>query len=411
MGAVCGVTRPPPPRRRSPPRRAGAPAGRVRARLLHSGSVKFSLDLLRREPDVVAPELVAVDATDRLLLDEAAASIAVAPHDVAVVDDTHGALTLSAVALHGAVSPRVAQDLLVGERALAANAERTGLAGSYRPVALGPEVADGARVVLVQAPKSLDALREIAEVVAASAAPDVTLMVGGRVKHMTRAMNDVLGESFTDVHATLARQKSRLLVARGPRVPPPGPTFPRCRHDDGLGLQVCAHGAAFAGTKLDLGTRALRDVLPQALPGARSAVDLGCGTGLLAVSLAAARPEATVRASDQSAAAVASAAATARANGLADRVHVVREDALEGVADGSVDLVVCNPPFHQGTAVLAPVAERLFAAAGRVLRPGGELWTVYNSHLRHRPALTRLVGPTRQVGRDVKFTVTASVRG
>ena len=114
------------------------------------------------------------------------------PGEVAVVDDGYGALTLGAVALHGARDVRVAQDLLVGELALARNAERTGLTGTYRSVPLGPELATGARVVLVQAPKALDALREIAEVVAASAAPDVTVLVGGRVKHMTHAMNDVL---------------------------------------------------------------------------------------------------------------------------------------------------------------------------------------------------------------------------
>ena len=35
-------------------------------------------DRLRREPDVEAPDLVAVDATDRLLLDEAADSLTAA---------------------------------------------------------------------------------------------------------------------------------------------------------------------------------------------------------------------------------------------------------------------------------------------------------------------------------------------
>ena len=180
------------------------------------------LDLLRRAPDVEAPELVAVDATDRLLLDEAAAALALCgPGEVAVVDDDYGALTLGAVALHGASDVRVFQDLLVGELALARNAERTGLAGSYRSLPLAAELAAGARVVLVQAPKALDALREIAEVVAATAAPDVTVLVGGRVKHMTHGMNDVLRASFADVSATLARQKSRVLVARGPR---PGPS-------------------------------------------------------------------------------------------------------------------------------------------------------------------------------------------
>jgi 16S rRNA (guanine1207-N2)-methyltransferase len=75
-----------------------------------------------------------------------------------------------------------------------------------------------------------------------------------------------------------------------------------------------------------------------------------------------------------------------------------------------VDLVVCNPPFHSGATVSEDLAARLFAGAARVLRPGGELWCVYNSHLPHRDALRRIVGPTRQVSRDPAFTVTASTR-
>ncbi len=363
---------------------------------------------LRRAPDIEAPELVAVDATDRLLLDEAAAALALCgPGEVAVVDDTHGALTLGAVALHGARDVRVAQDLLVGERALGRNAERTGLAGSYRSLPLA-EVAAGARVVLVQAPKALDALREIAESVAAVAAPDVTVLVGARVKHMTHAMNDVLGDSFTDVSATLARQKSRVLVARGPR--PGVSSFPRCQQHPDLGLSVCAHGAAFAGTRVDIGTRALLARLDAMAPEAGTALDLGCGTGVLAAALARARPGLRVLAADQSAAAVASTRATAAANGLEGRLEVVRDDAAETLAAGEVDLVVCNPPFHVGAAVVTTAADRLFGAAARVLRPGGELWTVYNSALRYKPTLARLVGPTRVAEQTPKFTVTVSTR-
>jgi 16S rRNA (guanine1207-N2)-methyltransferase len=364
---------------------------------------------LRREPDVEAPDLVAVDATDRLLLDEAAPLLAGrAPGELAVVDDAYGALTLGAVALHGAEDVRVHQDLLIGERALAGNAGRAGLTGRYRSLPLGPELTAGARVVLAKAPKALDALRELAETVAAGADPEVTLLVGGRVKHMTTAMNDVLRGSFTDVSATLARQKSRVLVARGPR--PVAPSFPRCRPHPELGLTVCAHGAAFAGNKVDAGTRALLAELGRMAPDARTALDLGCGTGVLAAALARSRPELSVLATDQSAAAVASAAATVAANGLEGRIEVRRDDAASTVADDSVDLVVCNPPFHVGAAVVPAVADRLFVAAARVLRPGGELWCVYNSSLPHRPALGRLVGPTRTVGRGARFVVTVSTR-
>ena len=366
------------------------------------------LGMLRRDPDVEAPDLVAVDATDRLLLDTAGDPIrGCAPGELAVVDDTYGALTLGAVARYGARDVRVAQDLLVGELALARNAERTSLTGAYRSIPLGPDLADGARAVLVKAPKALDALREIAETVAATAADDVVLHVGGRVKHMTHAMNDVLRESFTDVSATLARQKSRVLVARGPRRGRPS-SFPRSEHHPDLGLTVCAHGAAFAGSRVDVGTRMVLGVLDRMAPGARTALDLGCGTGVLAATLAVRRPDLEVAATDQSAAAVASAMATMAANGLSGRVRVFRDDAAGTVPDGSVDLVVSNPPFHLGTAVVTAVAERLFAAAARILRPDGELWTVHNSALPHRSALRRLVGPTRVVASDRRFVVTLS---
>src|ERR1700761_4533301 len=102
------------------------------------------LELLRREPDVEAPELVAVDATDRLLLAHAAPLLAgCGPGELVVVDDSYGALTLGAVAGHGASDVRVHQDLLVGERALAGNAERAGLAGCYRQLPLTPDLGRG----------------------------------------------------------------------------------------------------------------------------------------------------------------------------------------------------------------------------------------------------------------------------
>jgi 16S rRNA (guanine1207-N2)-methyltransferase len=327
---------------------------------------------------------------------------------VAVVDDAYGALTLGAVALHGATGVRVHQDSLVGEQALARNAARTALEGTSTSGPLDAAFLRGARVVLVRAPRGLEALREIAEVVAAGADPDVTVLVGGRVKHMTHAMNDVLGASFDQVSAGLGRQKSRVLTARRPR--PGSPSFPREEQHADLGLTVRAHGAAFAGTRIDVGTRALLAVLDRAAPDARSAVDLGCGTGVLAAALAAARPDLRVTAVDTSAAAVASAAATAAANGLTDRIAVLRDDAAASLPAASVDLVVCNPPFHLGAALVPEVAERLVRGAARVLRPGGELWTVYNTPLGHHAALSRRVGPTRVAARTPKFTVTVSVR-
>ncbi|RWZ68259.1 methyltransferase domain-containing protein [Labedella populi] len=371
----------------------------------------FDFDALRRRPDVEAPDLVAVDATDRLLLDEAAPALeTAAPAEVAVVGDHYGAIALGAVALHGARHVRVHQDALSGELALRRNAEAFGLESEVNSGPLGEPLVAGARVVLAQLPRSLDALDEIAAVVSRGAAPDVVLYAGGRVKHMTRGMNDVLGRYFDDVTATRGRQKSRVLVARSPKPDAVPRSWPVRAHDAALDLHVCSFGAAFAGARVDVGTRFLLESVPRMTRSARVALDLGSGTGVIASVLARSRPGLRVIASDQSASAVASTRATAEANGVADRIEVVRDDAASALADGSVDLVVLNPPFHIGNAVHAGIAEKLFVAAGRVLVPGGELWTVWNSGLRYRESLERHVGPTEQVARNATFTVTVSRR-
>lgn len=360
---------------------------------------------LGRWPDVDDPTLVAVDASDRLLLDLAAADLARAGDgEVVTLLDGYGALTLGALAL-GATDVRSFQDSVVSERALAANAGA--LAGGYRSLPLAPALVAAARVVLLQLPRSLDELDELAALISHAAADDVVVYAAGRIKHMTPAMNEVLARHFETVDVGHARQKSRPLLARRPRRS--GPREPSRHFHADLGMWVVATGSAFAGTRLDIGTRALLAVLEQAAPDARSVVDLGCGTGVVAAWLARERPEAAVLASDVSAGAAASARLTAEANGLTN-VTVTQDDALSQQPDASADLVVLNPPFHLGGTVHTGVASKLFAAAARVLRPGGELWTVYNSHLGYRAELQRVVGPTREVSRTPKFTVTASTR-
>ncbi|MBA8814078.1 class I SAM-dependent methyltransferase [Frigoribacterium faeni] len=371
----------------------------------------IDFDRLRRWPDVEAPELVAHDATDRLLLDTAEEALVAHPTRVSIIGDRYGALTLGAAALVGDHPLRVHQDGRSGELALAANAERLGSTAVVETHALDSALVAGARVVLLQLPRGLDALDETAELIAAHAHPDVEVFAGGRVKHMSTAMNDVLGRRFTAVRAGLARQKSRVLTATGP-IRGGAPTWPRtARHGE---LLVVAHGAAFAGASVDIGTRALLAALdgaqaPAARPGLL-AVDLGCGTGVLATSWALGHPDWSVVATDQSWAAVSSAEATAAANGVGDRVEVRRDDAGASLGAGSADLVMLNPPFHVGATVHAGIAHKLFDASARLLAPGGELWCVWNSHLGYRSVLERTVGPTRQVSRTPKFTVTVSTR-
>ncbi|QBS41260.1 methyltransferase [Nocardia sp. CS682] len=374
-------------------------------------AIEDVLSRLRRYPDVEALNLYAVDAADRLILDVADEALASTDSGkIAIVGDAYGALTIGAVTAHDLRGVRVHQDLLTGELALANNARALGLTDRYTAYPLGRELLADVRVVLLRLPRALAGLAEVADAIARYADPAVTVVAGGRDKYLTKSMNDVLAQSFSEVRASRGRQKSRTLLVSGPK-PVGDPPFPvRDRLDD-LDLDVVAHGAAFSGARLDIGTRFLLEHLKWMKPDAREAIDLGCGTGILAVKLAKARPALKVLGTDQSAAAVASARATVAVNGVADRVTVVRDDAMSSAADNSADLVLCNPPFHVGAAVHTGSAIKMFAETGRVLRPGGELWTVFNSHLNYRGVIERMVGRTEVVGRNRKFTVTRSVRG
>jgi len=76
----------------------------------------------------------------------------------------------------------------------------------------------------------------------------------------------------------------------------------------------------------------------------RRVVDVGTGTGCVAIALARELPEATLIGVDVSAAALAVAAQNLIACGVAERVALVRCDLLEGV-DGRFDLIASNPPY------------------------------------------------------------------
>jgi release factor glutamine methyltransferase len=123
-------------------------------------------------------------------------------------------------------------------------------------------------------------------------------------------------------------------------------------------------------------------------------VDVGTGSGCIALSLAAERPDAVVHAVDASAAALAVAAENARRLGVHGRVELHEGDLLEPVARlrGTVNLVVSNPPYvdpseipslasevrdHEPrSALVAPqppygIYERLAVQAVETVRPGG----------------------------------------
>jgi release factor glutamine methyltransferase len=92
-------------------------------------------------------------------------------------------------------------------------------------------------------------------------------------------------------------------------------------------------------------TEQLVELLKSRIPRPASRiVDVGTGSGVIALSLAANSPEATITATDISEDALALARENAARLGLQDRVVFTKSDLLAGV-DGPFDLIVANLPY------------------------------------------------------------------
>ncbi|MGP9584688.1 class I SAM-dependent methyltransferase [Micrococcaceae sp. AOP34-BR2-30] len=291
---------------------------------------------------------------------------------------------------------------------------------------LGEQSLKGAGLVVHLLARPLEALEETAWHVARWAHSDVVLLSAAREKHLNRSMNQELAHHFHEVRATRGAQKSRALLASGPRhtdSPRAQPDRIPRRHEVQVpevgALQLRAYGMTFGAARLDPGTSLLLTTLlspgpsgrREVLNGLSAVVDLGCGNGTITAALGRATSLPVLHASDDSASAVRSTRATAAANGIdPERIRLSHADGLEHHAERSMPGILRNPPFHDGGTVTKDLALHLFAEAARTLAPGGRLWCVWNSPLRYRDQLERIVGPTTQLNRDRRFTVTESIQ-
>ena len=91
---------------------------------------------------------------------------------------------------------------------------------------------------------------------------------------------------------------------------------------------------------------ALKRFSPWVIPDrVRRAIDLGTGSGCIAVAMAMAFPQAVVDAVDISHGALAVAKINIDRHGVRDRVRLVRSDMFDNVARVRYDLIVANPPY------------------------------------------------------------------
>lgn len=364
------------------------------------------LDLIR-QPEQPNEPLQAFDAADEYLLTQLHEQQLPAGSRVLILNDSFGAL---ACALAQQAEVTSSGDSHLAHLGLEKNLQRNGLAADSVTFVPASEAVQGPfDRVLIRVPKTLALLKEQLIRLHGQLAPGAQVIAAAMIKHLPRAAGDLLEKYIGPVQASLAVKKARLLTATPVEKAAPVSPYPTRYRLDQPAIELLNHANLFCREDLDIGTRAFLPHLPRALGNLRVA-DLGCGNGVLGIVYALGNPQAQLTLVDESYMAVQSARENWQAI-LGDRPADIR--AGDGLAEqpmDSLDLVLCNPPFHQQQVVGDFLAWRMFTQAKTALAKGGELWIVGNRHLGYHLKLKRLFGKVEQVAATPKFVILRAIK-
>lgn len=160
----------------------------------------------------------------------------------------------------------------------------------------------------------------------------------------------------------------------------------------------------FSHGEADPGSIFLARYLPKGFR--KLAADFGAGWGFLASELYLASPEIEgidLYEADHAALEAARANLNATAPKLSAR-YFWHDLAREEVKN-KYDLIVMNPPFHDGHAAEPHLGQALIKAASGALRPGGELLLVANRGLPYEPVLKELFKTSAEIARNARYKV------
>jgi len=266
-------------------------------------------------------------------------------------------------------------------------------------------------VVLIKLPKSnallAKQLQQISDVIDSN-----TIVIGfAKVKDVHNSGIKLFEQYIGTTTTSLAKKKSRLIFSTKDEkhVTPAKEhliSWPLPNTD----ITIYNHAGVFANNQLDIGAQLMIDNIPSDL-GDGYIIDLGCGNGVLGLTAALKNPNATVRFTDESYMSVASARLNCEKGFESqERFEYDWHDCLSNYEYDQADLIVCNPPFHQGKTVTDHIAWQMFHDAYRTLKHGGKLRIVGNRHLGYHIKLQRIFDNCTTIASNSKFVILEAIK-
>ncbi|EBC7954385.1 23S rRNA (guanine(1835)-N(2))-methyltransferase RlmG [Salmonella enterica] len=361
---------------------------------------------LKRFPqtDDVNP-LLAWEAADEYLLQQLDETEIRGP--VLILNDTFGALSC-ALAEH---SPYSIGDSYLSELGTRENLRHNGIAESS--VTFLDSTADYPQapgVVLIKVPKTLALLEQQLRALRKVVTAQTRIIAGAKARDIHTSTLELFEKVLGPTTTTLAWKKARLIncTFSHPQLADAPQTLSWKLED--TGWTIHNHANVFSRTGLDIGARFFMQHLPENLDG--EIVDLGCGNGVIGLSLLAKNPQANVVFVDESPMAVDSSRLNVETNlpEAFERCEFMINNALSGVESFRFNAVFCNPPFHQKHALTDNIAWEMFHHARRCLKINGELYIVANRHLDYFHKLKKIFGNCATIATNNKFVILKAVK-
>jgi 23S rRNA (guanine1835-N2)-methyltransferase len=260
--------------------------------------------------------------------------------------------------------------------------------------------------VLIQIPKNMSYFEDILCHLTEHLHAQSKLICASMVKHLAPTSFDLLKKYIGNTTTSLAQKKARLVFANFEKTATPSP-YPLQIKIENFDLPFTNHSNLFSRDKLDIGTRFFLEHIPR---GAfKNILDLGCANGVVGIKAKMMNPEAQIYFSDESAMAIQSAQ-TNYENNFKDKAEFFWTNCFEGQSKNFLDLVLCNPPFHQGTTIGDFIAMQMFQDAYASLKPGGVLRVIGNSHLGYQIKMKKIFGNSKIVATNSKFMICDAIK-
>jgi 23S rRNA (guanine1835-N2)-methyltransferase len=337
--------------------------------------------------------------------------------NIVVINDSFGAITASILGLYNNVEVFTVNDSFLSSQGILHNIQQNCLSThNLTQLTSLDSLPDNIDLILYKIPKSKSLLiDQLLQIKQHSCAQTLTFIAGDRAKEIHSSTLKYFEKHLGTTTTSLAVKKSRLVFCQLDNKAQHSSPFPTVWdlepvHPSTATFTISNLSNVYARDKIDLGARYFLQNLPY-IPEGFKVIDLGCGNGVLGLHLLAAQPEAEILFIDESYMAIESAKTNIKHNLPAsfDQCRFKVNDCLTDTDQSSVDLVLCNPPFHQQTATTDHIAWQMFNDSFRALKKGGELRIIGNRQLAYHIKLQRIFGNCKEIATNNKF-VTLSAK-